>query len=77
MKAIRYKDETLGAESIVETIPETYESRARELREQLIEKVAESNDVLLDKYVHGENITEDEIRTAIYRRVLELSLIHI
>ena len=71
MKAIRYKDETLGAESIVETIPETYESRARELREQLIEKVAESNDVLLDKYVHGENITEDEIRTAIYRRVLE------
>ena len=71
MKAIRYKDETLGAESIVETIPETYESRARELREQLIEKVAESNDVLLDKYVHGENITEDEIRAEIYRRVLE------
>ena len=71
MKAIRYKDETLGAESIIEAIPETYESRARELREQLIEKIAESDDVLLDKYVHGENITEDEIRTAIYRRVLE------
>jgi len=71
MKAIRYKDETLGAESIVETIPEIYESRARDLREQLIEKVAESNDVLLDKYVHGENITEDEIRAEIYRRVLE------
>ncbi len=70
MKAIRYKDETLGAESIVEAIPETYESKARELREQLIEKVAESDDVLLDKYVHGENITEDEIRTAIHRRVL-------
>ena len=71
MKAIRYKDETLGAESIVEAIPETYESKARELREQLIEKVAESDDVLLDKYVHGENITEDEIRTSIHRRVLE------
>ena len=71
MKAIRYKDETLGAESIIEAIPETYESRARELREQLIEKIAESDDVLLDKYVHGENIAEDEIRTAIYRRVLE------
>jgi len=71
MKAIRYKDETLGAESIVEEIPEPYESKARELREQLIEKVAESDDVLLDKYVHGENITEDEIRTSIHRRVLE------
>ena len=70
MKAIRYKDETLGAESIVEAIPEAYESKARELREQLIEKVAESDDILLDKYVHGENITEDEIRTSIYRRVL-------
>ena len=70
MKAVRYKDETLGAESIVEEIPDEYTAQALELHEQLIEKVAEFNDDLLGKYLHGEAIGEEEIRETIRRRVL-------
>ena len=71
MKAVRYKDETLGAESIIEEIPEAYLAEARALREQLVEKVAEVDDDLLAKYLHGEEIGADEIRATLRRRVVE------
>ncbi len=71
MKAIKYLDETLGAESIIEEIPEELRAQATTLREQLIEKVAEVNDDLLNKYLHGEPIPEDEIRATLRRRVVK------
>ena len=70
MKAVRYKDETLGAESVVEEIPEAYRAEAMASREQLIEKVSEVNDDLLGKYLHGESITAEEIRVTLRRRVV-------
>ena len=71
MKAIRYKDETLGADYIVEEIPAEYEAQAHEYREHLIEKVTEVDDALLDKYLHGQAISEDEIKAAIRKRTIE------
>jgi len=71
MKAVRYADETVGGESIIEDIPEAYQAKATELREQLIEKVAEVDDGLLAKYLHGEPIEEAEIRQTLRRRVVE------
>ena len=71
MKAVRYKDETLGAESIVEEVPEAYRAEAMALREQLIEKVSEVSDELLGKYLHGEPIGEDEIRAVLRRRTVD------
>ncbi len=71
MKAITYLDETLGAESVIEEIPEELRAQATALREQLIEKVAEVNDDLLNKYLHGEPIGEDEIRATLRRRVVQ------
>jgi elongation factor G len=71
MKAVRYGDETVGGESTIEDIPEEYQAKATELREQLIEKVAEVDDGLLGKYLHGEPIEEAEIRQTLRRRVVE------
>ena len=71
MKAITYLDETLGAESVIEEIPEELRAQAAALREQLIEKVAEVNDDLLNKYLHGEPIGEDEIKATLHRRVVQ------
>ena len=71
MKAIRYRDETLGADYVVEEIPHEYAAQAKIFREQLIEKVSEANDELLAKYLHGEPMTEDEIRATLRRRVVE------
>jgi elongation factor G len=71
MKAIRYKDETLGADYLVEEIPAEYQEEAQHYREQLIEKVSEASDELLEKYLHGQPISEDEIKAVIRKRTIE------
>jgi elongation factor G len=71
MKAIRYKDETLGADYIVEEIPAEYKDEAQHYREQLIEKVSEASDELLEKYLHGQEIGEEEIKAVIRKRTIE------
>src|SRR5687767_5191845 len=70
MKAIRYKDETMGADYIVDEIPADMLEEAKHYREQLIEKVSEVDDKLLEKYLHGEEISEAEIKSALRKRVL-------
>ena len=71
MKAVRYVDETLGAESIEEEIPEIYRAEATAFREQLVATVSEVNDDLLDKYLRGKPISSDDIRDTIRRRSIE------
>ena len=71
MKAIRYRDATLGAESVVEEIPEACRAEAMALRETLIEKVSEVSDEILDRYLHGKAIPQDAIRAALRRRVID------
>jgi elongation factor G len=71
MKAIRYRDESLGAEQVVEEIPAEYREQAREAREKLIEKVSESNDALLEKYLAGTEPAPDEIKDALRKRAIE------
>jgi elongation factor G len=71
MKAITYKDETMGADYVVAEIPAEYQEEARHFREQLIEKVSESNDALLEKYLHGQDLTEEEIKQALRKRAIE------
>ncbi|HMF58866.1 MAG TPA: elongation factor G [Vicinamibacterales bacterium] len=69
MKSITYKDETMGADYIVGDIPADMMADAKHFREQLIEKVSEADDKLLEKYLHGEEFTEDEIKAALRKRV--------
>jgi elongation factor G len=70
MKAITYKDETLGADYETSEIPAAYAEDAKHYREQLIEKVSEVDDKILEKYLHAEPIAEDEIKAALRKRVL-------
>ncbi len=69
MKSITYKDETMGADYIIGEIPADMMADAKHFREQLIEKVSEADDKLLEKYLHGEEFTEDEIKAALRKRV--------
>ena len=55
MKAITYKDETMGADYVVGEIPADMLDEARQYREKLIEKVSEADDKLLEKYLRGED----------------------
>jgi elongation factor G len=70
MKAITYKDETLGADHVVSDIPADMMAEAQTYREKLIEKVSEHDDKLLEKYLSGEAITEGDIRGALRNRVI-------
>jgi elongation factor G len=69
MKSITYKDETMGADYIIGDIPADMMEDAKHFREQLIEKVSEADDKILEKYLHGEEITEAEIKAALRKRV--------
>src|SRR5512145_1463948 len=60
----------MGAEYIVGEIPADMMDEAKHYREQLIEKVSEADDKLLEKYLHGEAFTEEEIKAALRKRVI-------
>ncbi len=71
MKSITYQDETMGADYLVGEIPADMLAEAQQFREKLIEKVSESDDKLLEKYLHGHAITEDEIKAVLRKRTIE------
>jgi len=71
MKAITYKDETMGADYVVADIPADLLPEAQAYREKLIEKVSEHDDKLLEKYLAGIEFTEDEIKAALRHRVMK------
>jgi elongation factor G len=71
MKAIRWKDETLGADYVVDEIPADMADMAKEYREALIEKVSEVDDTILEKYLHGQAIAEEDIKKALRKRTVE------
>ena len=69
MKSITYKDETMGADYVIGDIPAEMLDEATHYHEQLIEKVSEADDKILEKYLRSEEPTEDEIKAAIRMRV--------
>ena len=69
MKADIYKDD-LGKEIEVTDIPEDMKEMADQYRFELIEAVAETDEELLMKYLDGEELTEQEIKTAIRKTTI-------
>jgi len=65
MKAYVYDDETLGAKYKVEEIPADLLDKAKEYREKMLEAVAEFDDQVIEKYLNGQPLTEEEIRRAV------------
>jgi elongation factor G len=70
MTAIDFKDETLGAQFETVAIPEDMREEAERYREQLIERVSETDDALLEKYIHGGKVAIEEIKAALRRATI-------
>jgi elongation factor G len=70
MKAIEFKGEDLGATFDVTEIPEEFRAEAEAYREKLIEAIAESDDTLLEKYLHGGKVEAQEIKDALRRATI-------
>ena len=57
MKAVIWRDETLGAEFDVVEIPADLVEKAKEYREKMIEAISEFDDALFEKFIEGRRIT--------------------
>ncbi len=74
MKAIYWRDETMGAKYEVEEIPADLKKKAEAFHAQLVESVAEHDDELLHKFLEGEPISEAELRASLRRSTIGLKL---
>jgi len=74
MKAIIWKDETMGAEYITEEIPAELKKKAEAFHAQLVETIAENDDEILHKFLEGEDISADELKKSLRKSTIELKL---
>ncbi len=74
MQAITYRDETLGAGYDTGAIPADMADLAHTYREQMVERIVECDDSLLEKYMNGEAISTDELRASLRRSVIAMKL---
>jgi elongation factor G len=70
MNARVWRDETLGAKYDDVEIPAELAERAKEYRDKLIEAVSETDDQLMEKYIEGQPITEQELRAGIRKATI-------
>jgi elongation factor G len=73
-KAIFFDDETKGAKFAESDIPAEYQQQVEEYRARLIETVAEHDDQLMEKYVAEQPISIAELKAAIRRATIALSI---
>ncbi|HEX4925684.1 MAG TPA: elongation factor G [Bdellovibrionales bacterium] len=71
-KAIEWTGEELGAKFAVKEIPGDLKAIAETWRSQMIEKIVEFDDGLMDKYLEGKDISADELRGALRKGTLSL-----
>ena len=75
MKAIYWRDETMGADYSVEDIPADLQAEAEEWRDKLLEKASENDEALMEKYFDDPStITEEEIIAAIRKATVSMEL---
>jgi elongation factor G len=75
MKALVWDDESLGAKYHEEAIPADVLAAAEHAREKLVEAAADSDERLLEKYLEGQKISEDEIRGAVRKGTLAMKIV--
>ncbi len=73
MKAVIWDGGDLGAAFHDEDIPADMLDQAQEYREQMIEIAVEQDDAMMEKFLEGDEPTEDEIRTLIRKGTINLT----
>ncbi len=72
MKAYTFEEADLGAKVVSSEIPEGMLEEAQHWREQMVEMVAEGDEHLMDKYLHGQELTKEEIHAGIRQGCIDL-----
>ena len=77
MEAILWEDETLGAEYSTTPIPEEMIEEASRYRELLLEKLADNDDRVMEKYLSEEEIPVQDLKEAIRNATIQMALVPI
>ncbi|GAB4514001.1 MAG: elongation factor G [Sulfuricaulis sp.] len=75
MKAIYWDDSTQGMKFEEKEIPAEMLEQCKKHREQMVEAAAEANEKLMEKYLGGEALTQDEIKSGLRERNLKLEIV--
>ncbi|GGY51828.1 elongation factor G 1 [Bacterioplanes sanyensis] len=75
MKAIMWNDDDQGTTFSYEEIPAELQESAEKWRENLVESAAEASEELMDKYLEGEELSEQEIKQALRQRTLNNEIV--
>jgi elongation factor G len=75
MKAIRWKDENLGAEFVEEDIPADLADQAAEYREKMIELAVEQDDDAMEAYLEGNEPDDETLKACIRKGTISLSIV--
>ena len=74
MKAVLFLDETMGAEYVVEEIPENLKKKAQAFHNQMVESIVENDDELLHKYMEGDTISPAELKASLRKSTIALKV---
>jgi elongation factor G len=74
MKGRIYSDETKGAQFETVEVPAELKDEALAAREQLLEAIAETDEAFMERYLGGEEVSEDEIRKSLRSAVLRMEI---
>jgi len=75
MKAVVWDEASQGVKFRYEDVPADLLATAREWRERMVEAAAEASDALLEKYLGGEGLSEDEIRAGLRQRTIATEIV--
>jgi elongation factor G len=75
MKALMYRESTLGTEWDELEIPHSMQALAQQYRTKMLEAVSDEDDTLLEKYLEGKEITPKEIMVVLRRACLKVSIV--
>ncbi len=70
MKAILWNEDDMGMTFDYGEVPADMLEECEQMREELIEAAAEADEALMEKYLEGEELTEEEVKAAIRTRTL-------
>jgi elongation factor G len=76
-KAILFNDETLGADFVEEEVPKEYRDEVAGYRERIMEAIADVDDRLMEKYVAGAAVSEQELKAALRKGTIALKFVPI
>ncbi|HSM07041.1 MAG TPA: elongation factor G [Longimicrobiales bacterium] len=70
MKAVHYEDE-LGSKFVEQDIPADLREKCEELRQRLIEAAVEHDEVMMEKYLEGDELSVEEVRAAVRKATID------